>query len=225
MTFGDPTREREAEPGAALPLRRNEGLEQLPAHGVWNSASVVADEKHGLVGLGRIARGEDDEPGPHRRGLDRVEREVHDRLMEGGRIDGDRRHGLVGLEHDLDATVAGGGREEVAHLAKDGVHVALLGLERALLGPGEHVEREGLHAVEVPLQDRPALLGLRKLAPRERELDGVGAEAQPLQHVLDRVAEGGHGLADEGKPFLLAAGADLAARREGERGDLGRARR
>ena len=76
-------------------------------------------------------------------------------------------------------------------------------IEVACAGPRQHVEGQIVDPIEVASKDRPALPGEVQIAPLDRQFNRAGATLQPLQNILDRMADDRDGFAHGREPVTL----------------------
>ncbi len=214
--FGD----GEAESGAALTFGGEKGDEELVLVFFRDTDAVVLDFDDGGLLSGVEVGGEGDDAVGGFDGIDGVDEEVEDGLVEAVGIDGDGGLRGADLGEEFDFFIRGGGFDEFEAFVEDVGEVGHFHGGEARLGVGEHVHGEALDFIEVALEHFPAGLDVVEVGFSEAELDDVGPAGDSLEDVLDGVGEGSDGFAGGGEAFLLDGFLVEAGVFDGHAGDL-----
>ena len=202
MLAGDFLADRQPDPCSPGPLRALEQVEQLREQFGGDTRPVVFDGDPDQPPLGLQPR-RHVHPRPARV-ADRVERvphQVQHRAMD--RLGVEQHLGQVGLRppRQGDAQFFRLGLQQFTNLGDRGVQRPLAQLGLPFLGESQQVEHQLVDPLLVPFDNSPSLADQLFLVPVEPHVDEVAPPANPLQDVLDVMAQDGGGLPDRGQPF------------------------
>ncbi len=194
--------DRQPEPGASLAAGRGKGLKDGRLRRRWNAGAIIGHGKHGFLPQ-LVHRGADAHTTSTRRsGFEGVEDQIEQGLMQGRRVEGNLWQRLADNFKPHTPLLEGGSLES-HNLVDERAERSRSELKMAGPRPGKHIEGQIVNTVEVPRENGPALPSEFQVTPLDCQFDGARAALEPLQDILDRMADDRHGLAHGGKPISL----------------------